>query len=78
MSARFLRVVLLAASLAPAGYGQLSFLLVNGCAQQPGSSVCNLGVVYPNQAATVQFRLQNTSSAAATVTVLRRRAWDSP
>jgi hypothetical protein len=70
MSVRFLRVLLLAASLAPAGYGQLSFFVVSGGVQQPGSAVCNLGAVYPNQAASAQFRLRNTSSAAATVTVL--------
>jgi hypothetical protein len=63
-------MVLLAASLTPLGYGQLSFFVVNGCVQQPASAVCNLGAIYPNQAATAQFRLQNTSSAAATVTVL--------
>jgi hypothetical protein len=70
MSARFLRVLLLAASLAPAGYGQFQFFVVNGSAQQPAPAVYNVGSVYPNQAATVHFRLQNTSSAAATVTVL--------
>jgi hypothetical protein len=69
MNARLLRMLLLAASLAPAGYGQFSFLVVNGCAQQ-APAVCNLGSVYPNQAASAHFRLQNTSSAAATVTVL--------
>jgi hypothetical protein len=70
MSAGFLRVLLLAAWLAPAGYGQLSFSVVSGCVEQPGSTVCNLGSVYPNQAATANFVLQNTSSTAATVTVL--------
>jgi hypothetical protein len=70
MSARFLRVALLAASLAPAGYGQFSFSLVSGCVEQPASAVCNLGSVYPNQADTVNFLLRNTSSATATVTVL--------
>jgi hypothetical protein len=70
MSARFLRVALLAASLAPAGYGQFQLFLVNGSAEQPAPAVYNLGVVYPNQAASAHFRLRNTSSAPATLTVL--------
>jgi hypothetical protein len=63
-------VVLLAASLAPAGYGQFQLFLVNGSAEQPLAALYNFGSVYPNQAASAQFRLRNTSSAAATVTVL--------
>jgi len=70
MSAPFLRVLLLAASLAPAGYGQFQLFVVNGSAEQPAPAVYNLGAVYPNQAASAHFRLRNTSSAAATVTVL--------
>ena len=70
MSAPFLRVVLLAASLAPAGYGQFQLFVVNGSAEQPAPAVYNLGAVYPNQAASAHFRLRNTSSAAATLTVL--------
>jgi hypothetical protein len=70
MSAPFLRVLLLAASLAPAGYGQFQLFVVNGSAEQPAQAVYNLGAVYPNQAASAHFRLRNTSSAAAAVTVL--------
>ncbi|MGA2722445.1 MAG: choice-of-anchor D domain-containing protein [Bryobacteraceae bacterium] len=70
MSARLLRVLLLAASLAPAVYGQFSLFVVNGIAEVAAPAVYNLGSVYPNQAAAARFRLQNTSSAAATVTVL--------
>ncbi len=71
MNARFLRVVLLAASLAPAGYGQFQLFVVNGTVEQPApAAYYNLGAVYPNQAASAHFRLRNTSSAAATVTVL--------
>ena len=67
---RLLRVLLLAASLAPAGYGQFQLFVVNGSAEQPAQAVYNLGAVYPNQAASAHFRLRNTSSAAAAVTVL--------
>ena len=67
---RSLRVALLAASLAPAGYGQFQLFVVNGSAEQPAPAVYNLGAVYPNQAASAHFRLRNTSSAAAKVTVL--------
>jgi hypothetical protein len=70
MSAPFLRVLLLAASLAPAGYAQFQLFVVNGSAEQPAQAVYNLGAVYPNQAASAHFRLRNTSSAAAAVTVL--------
>jgi hypothetical protein len=70
MSAPFLRVLLLAASLAPAGYGQFQLFVVNGSAEQPAPAVYNLGAVYPNQAASAHFRLRNTSSTAAAVTVL--------
>ena len=70
MSARFLRAVLLAAWLAPAGYGQFQFLVVNGSAVAAAPAVYSLGAVYPNQAVSAHFRLQNTSSATATVTVL--------
>ena len=70
MSARFLRVLLLATSLAPAGYGQFSLFVVSGSAEVAAPTVYNLGAVYPNQAVSAQFRLQNTSGAAATVTVL--------
>jgi hypothetical protein len=44
--------------------------VVNGSAEQPAPAVYSLGAVYPNQAASAHFRLRNTSSAAATVTVL--------
>ena len=70
MSARFLRVAVLAASFAPAGYGQFSLFVVNGSAEQPAPAVYSLGAVYPNQAVSAHFRLRNTSSGAATVTVL--------
>jgi hypothetical protein len=70
MNARILRVALLAASLAPAGYGQFQLFVVNGSAEQPLAALYNFGSVYPNQAASAHFRLRNTSSAAATVTVL--------
>jgi hypothetical protein len=70
MSARLFRVLLLAAWLAPAGYGQFQLFLVNGSAEQPAPPVYNLGAVYPNQAASAHFRLRNTSSAAATLTML--------
>jgi hypothetical protein len=70
MSARLLRVVLLVASLAPAGYGQFQLFVVNGSTEAAAPAVYSLGSVYPNQAASAHFRLQNTSSAAATVTVL--------
>jgi hypothetical protein len=70
MSARFLRALLLAASLAPAGYGQFSLFVVNGAAEVAAPAVYSIGSVYSNQAASVQFRLQNTSNAAATVTAL--------
>ena len=70
MSARFLRALLLAASLAPAGFGQFQLFVVNGSVQQPAPAVYNFGSVYPNQAASAHFRLQNISSAAATLTVL--------
>jgi hypothetical protein len=70
VSARFLRVLLLATSLAPAGYGQFSLFVVSGSAEVAAPTVYNLGAVYPNQAVSAQFRLQNTSGAAATVTVL--------
>ena len=67
---RFLRLVLLAASLAPAGYGQFQLFLVSGSAEQPAPAVYNLGAVDPNQAASVHLRLRNISSAPATLTVL--------
>ena len=70
MSARFLRVVVLAASFAPAGYAQFSLFVVNGSAEQPAPAVYSLGAVYPNEAASAHFRLRNTSSAAARLTVL--------
>jgi hypothetical protein len=70
MNARLLRVLLLAASLAPEGYGQFQLFVVNGSAVVPATAVYNFGSVYPNQAATAQFRLVNTSSATATLTVL--------
>jgi hypothetical protein len=70
MSARFLRVAVLAASFAPASYGQFSLFVVNGSAEQPAPAVYSLGAVYPNQAASAHFRLRNTASAAATLTVL--------
>jgi hypothetical protein len=70
MNGRWLRVLLLAASLAPAGYGQFQLFVVNGSAEQPAPAVYNLGAVYPNQAATAHFRLRNISSSAATLTVL--------
>ena len=70
MSARFLRVAVLAASFAPVGYGQFSLFVVNGNAEQPAPAVYSLGAVYPNQAASAHFRLRNTSGAAATLTVL--------
>ena len=70
MSARFLRVAVLAASFAPAGFGQFSLFVVNGSAEQPAPAVYRLGAVYPNQAASAHFRLRNTSSAAATLMVL--------
>ena len=67
---RFLRVALLAASFAPAGYGQFQLLVVNGSAEQPAPAVYNLGSLYPNQTSSAHFRLRNTSRAAATLTVL--------
>ena len=70
MKPRSLRLVLLAASLAPAAFGQFQLFLVNGSVEQPAPAVYNLGSVYPNQAASAHFRLRNTSSAAATVSVL--------
>jgi hypothetical protein len=70
MSARFLRVAVLAASFAPAGYGQFSLFVVNGSAEQPAPAVYSLGAVYPNQAVSAHFRLRNVSSTAATLTVL--------
>src|ERR1035437_10296200 len=70
MSARFLRVAVLAASFAPAGFGQFSLFVVNGSAEQPAPAVYSLGAVYPNQPVSAHFRLRNTSSAAATLTVL--------
>jgi hypothetical protein len=63
-------VAVLAAAFAPAGYGQFSLFVVNGSAEQPAPAVYNLGAVYPNQAVSAHFRLRNTSSGAATVTVL--------
>jgi hypothetical protein len=70
MSARILHTVLLAASLAPAGFGQFQLFVVNGSAVQPPPAVYNFGSVYPNQAVSAHFRLENISSAAATLTVL--------
>jgi hypothetical protein len=70
MSARLLRALLLAASVAPAGYGQFQLYVVNGSAELPAPPVYDLGAVYPNEVASAHFRLRNTSSAAATVTVL--------
>ena len=70
MSTRLLRVLLLAASLEPTGYGQFELFVVNGSAVQPATAVYSFGSVYPNQAASAQFRLLNTSSAMATLTVV--------
>ena len=67
MSARFLRVVLLAASLAPAGYGQFKLFAVNGGTESQVPAVYDFGAAYPNQAVSTQFRLRNISTAAATV-----------
>ena len=62
--------LLLALVLAPAAHAQFDLFLVVGGVEQAAPAVCGLGSLYANESALAHFRLRNTSTAPATVTVL--------
>ncbi|HWB85296.1 MAG TPA: choice-of-anchor D domain-containing protein [Bryobacteraceae bacterium] len=65
MKALLMRVLLLAWCVLPALHAQFSLLVVHGASEQPVPAVYDLGSVFPGDTASVQFRLRNTSGAAA-------------
>ena len=62
--------LLLALVLAPAAHAQFDLFLVVGGVEQAAPAVYDFGSLYADESAVAHFRLRNTSSAPATVTVL--------
>lgn len=74
MKAAFLaRGLVLAACVAPGAWAQFSLYLVNGNVEVPAPSLLDLGSVYPSETASARFRIRNTSSTAAPLSLLAVR-----
>ena len=71
--AMLVRGVLLAACAAPGAWAQFSLYMVNGNVELPAPTVLDLGHVYPTETAAAQFRIRNTSAAAAPLSLLAVR-----
>ncbi len=65
------RLFVLAAGLLPAAHAQFQLSVVAGNAEQPVSVVYDFGRVASGDAASAHFRLRNTSSAPAPLTLLQ-------
>jgi hypothetical protein len=63
--------LLLAAQAVPAAYGQFDLFVVDGKGEHAVPTSYDLGSLYAGESASAHFRLRNTSSAPATVTVLQ-------
>jgi hypothetical protein len=67
------RGLLLALCAAPGAWAQFSLYVVNGNVEVPAPAVMDLGSVYPTETASARFRIRNTSSAAAPLSLLAVR-----
>jgi hypothetical protein len=70
---KWLSVAFLAALAAPVAFGQFSLYQVDGNVEHPVAAVLQLGEVGPEETATAQFRIRNTSSAPAALSLLAVR-----
>lgn len=71
--AGWVRMLLLMAAAAPVAWAQFSLYLVNGNVEVPAPGVLDLGSVYPTETASAKFRIRNTSTAAAPLSLLAVR-----
>jgi hypothetical protein len=62
--------LLLALALAPAAHAQFELFLVEGGTERAAPAVYDFGSLYADESASAHFRLRNTSTAAATLSVL--------
>jgi hypothetical protein len=70
MRQRLAGVLLFLLIAPPAAYAQFTLNVVDASGEHAAPAVYDFGQVYANETATVSFTLRNTSSAAATVSVL--------
>ena len=69
-SHRALTLLLLTLMLAPAAHAQFELFLVEGNAERAAPAVFDFGSLYADESISAHFRLRNTSSAPATLSVL--------
>ena len=70
MNRQVLRALLLAAAAVPAATAQFELFLVDGNVERPVPAVYDFGTLYGGESILARFRIRNTSTAAATLSVL--------
>ena len=70
MNRQVLRALLLAAATVSAATAQFELFLVDGNVERPVPAVYDFGTLYGGESILARFRIRNTSTAAATLSVL--------